>query len=110
MKDNTPEHLREAGRELWGRVQTEFAIDDGAGLALLAAACEALDRMREAQAALLADGLTVTDRYGCKKTHPCVAIERDSRNGMLSALRQLNLDLAPTATPGRSANTYGAKR
>jgi len=105
-----PKHLNDAGRELWTRVQAEFAITDGAGLALLCAACEALDRMRDAQAQIEADGLTVVDRYGTKKSHPCVAIERDSRNGMLAALRQLNLDIAPTAVPGRPANLYGVKR
>jgi P27 family predicted phage terminase small subunit len=108
MKATTPDHLKDAGRALWTRVMDEFAIDDGAGQALLCAACEALDRMREAQAALAADGMTVTDRYGTKKTHPAIAVERDSRNGMLAALRQLNLDLAPTTA--RTGNPFGVKR
>jgi P27 family predicted phage terminase small subunit len=88
-----PAHLAKAGRDLWRRVQGEFQISDGGGLCLLATACEALDRMRQAQEVLAADGLTVTDRYGTKKTHPCIAIERDSRNGLLASLRALNLEI-----------------
>ena len=105
--NEAPKHLDDAGRDLWDRVQAEFTISDGAGLALLCAACEALDRQREAQAAIAEYGVTVKDRYGSLKSNPAIAVERDSRNGMLAALRQLNLDLAPQPSQGR-ANVYGA--
>jgi P27 family predicted phage terminase small subunit len=105
-----PDHLNDAGRELWDRVQAEFAINDGAGLALLAAACEALDRQREAQAAIAEHGVMTRDRYGTLKSNPAIAVERDSRNGMLAALRQLNLDLAPTAAPGRPVPFHGVPK
>lgn len=107
--NEAPQHLNDAGRELWQRVQHEFAINDGAGLALLCAACEALDRQREAQAAIAEYGVTVKDRYGTLKSNPAIAVERDSRNGMLAALRQLNLDLAPQAA-GSPTKFYGATR
>jgi len=79
----------------------EFDIRDGCGLALLCAACEALDRQREAQAAIAEHGVMVKDRYGTLKSNPAIAVERDSRNGMLAALRQLNLDAGATNPPGR---------
>jgi len=69
--------------------------------AVLLTALEALDRMRQAQALLDADGLTVTDRYGTAKAHPAVTIERDSRTAFLRAMRELGLDLEapPTTRP-----------
>jgi len=51
--------------------------------------------MKEAQETLAKEGLVVTDRHGQQRAHPCTAIERDNRAQMLSALKQLNLDLEP---------------
>lgn len=97
-----PKHLKAAGAAFWGDVQAEYAIADGAGLALLTAAAEALDRMRAAQAAIAEHGELVPDRYGQLKTNPACTLERDSRNGFLAAVRQLNLDLEPLRdAPGR---------
>ena len=60
------------------------------------------DRMREAQAALAKDGLTVADRFGQIKVHPLTVVERDSRSQMMAALRALNLDVQPLRDiPGR---------
>jgi hypothetical protein len=42
----------------------QYRIADGAGLALVMAAAEALDRMREAQAAIRKHGALVADRHG----------------------------------------------
>lgn len=94
-KPKPPTHLGRAGKALFAAVQTEYAITDPAGLTLLATACECLDRMREAQAAIAEHGVTTLDRYGSLKSNPAVAVERDSRNGLLAALRALNLDLEP---------------
>jgi P27 family predicted phage terminase small subunit len=103
--DSPPEHLQAAGRELWQRISTEFHCSDAAGQALLATACEALDRARMAQAVILAEGMTVPDRYGGSRPHPCIAIEKDAHRILLAALRQLNLDAAivPKREPGRPA-------
>jgi len=95
VKPKPPRHLGKAGAKLWREIVADFGIDDPAGLALAAVAGECLDRLRAAQAAIKADGLTVTDRYGCPKCHPACTVEKDARNGLLAALRQLNLDLEP---------------
>jgi len=43
-----------------------------------------------------AQGEVVTDRYGQTKVNPACALEKkDSRNGFLLALKQLNLDMEP---------------
>ena len=51
--------------------------------------------MWAAQAAIEAQGAVVTDRYGQTKVNPACALEKDSRNGFLLALKQLNLDIEP---------------
>lgn len=96
-----PEHLAAPGRELWTAILEEFAVEDAPGRALLALACEALDRCRQAQAVLLESGLTITDQRGALKVHPAVTIERDAWGVMQRALRGLNLDAEPVAKPGR---------
>lgn len=97
-----PDHLGEAGRDLWRAVATEYAVQDAAGLALLASAAECADRVAQAREQIERDGLTVLDRFGQRKPHPAAAIERDARAGMLAALKALNLDLEPLRDgPGR---------
>ena len=59
---------------------------------------EAWDRSEQAREAIAAEGLTVVDRYGTPKAHPCVSIERDSRTAFVRGLRELALDVdAPDA-------------
>ena len=81
---------------------TDYSIDDEHGRLLLQTAAEAFDRMREAQRTIAREGATFADRFGQVKAHPATVIERDSRAGMLMALKQLNLDVQPaTSRPGR---------
>ncbi|WP_372972423.1 phage terminase small subunit P27 family [Marinobacter sp.] len=99
---NCPDHLTDDAKGWWNRLQTEYGIDDRAGLLLLQTAMEAFDRMRDAQAAISKDGLTVEDRFGQLKNHPATTVERDARTQLLSALKALNLDLEPlNDAPGR---------
>jgi P27 family predicted phage terminase small subunit len=97
-----PKGLSAEARSWWKSIQREYEITDQAGLLILASAVEAFDRMRQAQRRLRREGLTATDRFGQRKAHPATVIERDSRAAMLSALKQLNLDLEPLqGRPGR---------
>jgi len=97
-----PRHLKSAGRALWTGIVMQYRVRDAAGLALVTTAAEALDRIREAQAAIRMHGALVPDRYGALKQNPACFLERDARAGMLSALRALNLDLEPLRDRGRS--------
>src|SRR5262245_32503619 len=97
-----PRHLKAAGKAMWNDIVHQYRISDGAGLALVMTAAEALDRIREAQAAIRKHGALVADRYGGLKQNPACFLERDARAGMLSALRALNLDLEPLRDRGRS--------
>ncbi len=99
---NPPKHLKADGRRLWRDLADEYGIDDAAGLTLLCTAAECLDRMRAAQKAIEAQGEVVDDRYGVPKQHPACALEKDSRNGLMAALKAMNLDLEPLRDgPGR---------
>jgi P27 family predicted phage terminase small subunit len=97
----TPSNLGRDGRQLWREALEQFGVNDAPGLRLLEVACRALDRLHEAQAAIRADGVVILDRYGCKKAHPALRIEKEARDGFLGALRQLNFDIAPPKQPGR---------
>jgi phage terminase small subunit len=90
-----PEHLGPAGAQLWADVVRQYRIGDGAGLALVTTAAECLDRLREAQALVRQHGVVIRDRYGGLKANPAIAVERGARDGMIAALRSLNLDLEP---------------
>jgi P27 family predicted phage terminase small subunit len=105
-----PRHLDRDGAALWRDLTAEYSIHDAGGQALLVSACEALDRMRQAQEAIAADGAVIKDRYGCPKAHPACNLERDARNGFLAAMRALHLDVEPPKPVGRPAGSWGNGR
>lgn len=83
-----PSHLSQETRSIWEKVIGKWALDDGA-MVILESALESFDRMRQAQAILKRDGLTVEDRFEQVKAHPLLLVERDSRNSMARLFRQL---------------------
>jgi P27 family predicted phage terminase small subunit len=93
-----PKHLRAATRKWWTAVVGEYELSEH-HLKLLEAACRAWDRMSEAADAIQADGILTTDRYGAKKAHPAVAIERDARLSFARLVRELDLDGEPAPDP-----------
>lgn len=90
-KPTVPKHLKTEARQMWTRLLSDFTIDDGAGLALLQAACESFQRAQEARAILDKAGAILTDRFGQQKVHPACAVERDAKASMIAALRALRL-------------------
>jgi len=66
-------------------------------------ACEALSRLRQAQAILKQEGLTIRDPRGQPKAHPAVKIEFDCRAQFLTAIKAMNLDIEPLRDLGRPA-------
>ena len=100
-----PRHLSEEAKGWWKRMLAEFVIDDEAGLLTLQSTLEAFDRLRESQAVLAEEGITVKDRFGQPKQHPATMIERDARTALLRGLKALNLDVVmpgPIGRPGGS--------
>jgi len=103
-----PSHLKREGAALWRELTSEYGIADAAGLALATTAAECLDRVRAAQKAISEHGEIVIDRYGAPKLNPACGLEKDARNGLLSAFKALNLDIEPLRDgPGRPAGTFG---
>lgn len=90
-----PKHLGKDGKALWRGLVSDYGIDDSAGLVLVTTAAECLDRMRAAQTLIAEHGSCVETGAGGLKTNPACKVEVDSRNGLLSALKMLNLDLEP---------------
>jgi P27 family predicted phage terminase small subunit len=96
-----PRHLSREAKGWWRRVMEGWELDDPS-LLILESALEAFDRMREAQAIIEAEGITVKDRFGQPKQHPATLVERDSKATMLRTLKALALDLEPLHDrPGR---------
>lgn len=85
--------LSPESKTLYARLRKEWNIRDGAGGITLLTLCQSLDRLREAQALLKRDGITVKDRWGQLKAHPASTVEREARAGMLACLKGLSLDL-----------------
>lgn len=94
-KSDPPKGLSNEARTLWRRLRNDYAIEDAAGLHLLATALQAFDRMRDAQALIAKHGICTPDRFGQLRANPATTIERDSRAAMLASLKALNLDLEP---------------
>jgi phage terminase small subunit len=90
-----PASLSTPARKFWSTIRDEYDIRDSGGLAILTAAAEAFHRVTAAEEVVAREGMLVEDRYGIKKPHPCTGIARDARSQLLTALRQLNLDLEP---------------
>lgn len=62
---------------------------------LLTLAAEAWDRSREARQTLEESGMFYTNKAGEPRSHPAVAIERDSRIAYARLLREVDLDGYP---------------
>lgn len=74
---------------------SEFDISDRGGLEILDRAIESFCRMREAEAIIDEEGLTIVNRFGEQKEHPALNTERKARAQFLLAIKQLNLDVLP---------------
>jgi P27 family predicted phage terminase small subunit len=99
---NPPKYLSPEAKKLWRKLNEEFDLSDSASQILLESVCSAMDRWQGARKILARDGPTINDRWGTKKVHPCVAVERDAKSTMRAALHELHLDLEPLQErPGR---------
>src|ERR1019366_2189247 len=96
-----PKGLSREASSIWRRIVDDYELDS-AGLLILRNAMESLDPLRQAEAAVAAEGLTVKDRFGQSKQNPNLLTLRDAKASLLSHLKQLGLDLEPLHTgPGR---------
>jgi hypothetical protein len=102
-----PYELGEPGRDLWGRIQHEYRIEDAAGIELLAQACRAADRVYDLASIIAKDGATIDTKYGLRE-HPLLKSELAARSFIVRTLEKLGLNLEPVRPIGRPA--YGRGR
>lgn len=105
-----PAHLRPETRKWVRDIIADFDLESH-HFRVLVKTAEAWDRSEQAREQLTG-GLTVLDRAGIPKAHPCVAIERDSRTAFFRGLRELALDGVDAPEAPRAARTadYGTRR
>jgi hypothetical protein len=99
-KGKAPAHLKPATQRWFAAVLDEFELEEH-HVKLLTLAAESWDRRVAARTALDTLGLTFTDRFGAPHARPEIAIERDSRIAFARIVRELDLDVAPSAAPTR---------
>ena len=90
-KPHPPHGLSPEARKFWKGIRETYALDDVAGRMLLLRACEALDRLRRAQAIVKVDGEIIVDARGSKKRHPAVMVEAEAHRQLIESLRALKL-------------------
>ena len=109
-KYKIPAHIRADTRKWMRGILADFDIESHHFRQLIKTG-ESWDRSEQAREILATEGLTVKDRYGTPKAHPCVAIERDSRTAFFRGLRELALDGVDAPENPRPPRTpdYGAR-
>ncbi|MHB1042361.1 MAG: P27 family phage terminase small subunit [Eubacteriales bacterium] len=101
----TPKHLQPSTRKWFKSVLEDFELEPH-HIKILTLAAETWDRCNQAREILKAEGLTYTDRFGCPRARPEVAVERDSRIAFARLVRELALDVEPPRAPGRPPGLY----
>lgn len=98
MSRRAPGHLRPPTRAWWRSVVDDYDLEPHHER-ILTLAADAWDRATEARETIAAEGAYVDDRFGQRKAHPAVAVERDSRIGFARLIRELDLDGEPLPDP-----------
>ncbi len=95
--------LSDAARAWWKKLTDEYEFDTPDAVLILETVVQSFDRWQQAKALVDTEGPTVRDRFQQPKINPAVLVERDSKQTMLRALKQLGLDVLPPGQPGRPA-------
>jgi hypothetical protein len=102
--------LGKAGTALWGRVQSEYRIEDAGGSELLLQACSALDRAEALAERIAVDGETFRTRLGVPKSHPAIKDELAARAFVVRTLERLGItseNVKPVGRPGAVTSWSG---
>lgn len=88
-----PERWSESTLKLREHILKQYQFDS-IGAEILANLLDSHERMDQARAILAVEGLTVHDRFGQVRAHPCFEMESVSRAAVLKHARSLGLDMA----------------
>lgn len=105
-KLHAPRHLRAATRRWFEGIARDYDLQSH-HIKLLIAAGESWDRYQGAREDLAKHGTVFTDRFGCPRSRPEVAIERDSRLAFVRVLRELNMSENPPGDTRPPKLDYG---
>lgn len=100
-KNTLLSHLEGPERKLYREFMDCCDLGDTYSQKLLLTALEAHQRARKAREAIDKDGMTSLDKWGQKKPHPLLNVERDSRSAFLTAMKMLNIDVEKSGPIGR---------
>jgi P27 family predicted phage terminase small subunit len=94
-KTKPPVGLTTEARALWLETTAEYDFETAADFTLLRQLCETLDRLRQIQASIKKDGLTVIGSQGQTRLNPLLQAEDAARRTILAHVRALRLTSAP---------------
>ncbi len=104
-RSRPPQHLKPATRRWWSSVVRDYELEPH-HTRILQLAGEAWDRCEQARKAIDEHGLTFIDRFGCPRTRPEAAVERDSRIAFARLIRELDLDVEPPVETKRAPQLH----
>lgn len=97
--ESAPGHLSAESRRLWRELHRDYEGWDPSDDMHLLVACEALDRLRQAQRDIAAHGLTTEGRFG-RKINPAAQVEASSRQAFMASMKALHVgDVKITLSP-----------
>ena len=96
-----PKHLDAAGRAYWRAVLRSYELEDH-HIAILATACEALDRAAQAREVIQKVGILIAPKSGgIVRQNPAIRVEKDAQLVFLRAQKELGLDIEQAGPMGR---------
>jgi hypothetical protein len=95
-----PRKLGDHGSSLWQSIQSEYKIDDAAGIEFLTQCCEASDQIAKLAERIAEDGEVIETENG-PKVHPALKEQLAHRSFIVRTLRALGLNLEPVRSVGR---------
>jgi len=93
-----PKHLSREMKAFYLETKRTYHLFDH-HLEMLNAVCTLLDRANQARAEIKKEGAFILDRYAKTKSHPALAVERDSLLTASRILTQMGLDIEPPTSP-----------
>ena len=85
-----PRPLGKHGLALWRSIHSEYQLEDGGSLEMLAQACASVDRAEGCAAAIARDGVVIVAK-GCMREHPLLKCELSNRAFATRTLARLGL-------------------